>query len=151
MVSYLQQTTLKLTINLQYHICDLSAVQPLLLPGLLHCLSSFEEFTHGLRKYVSYYFLFIVLYRIANNAFNRLSIANALAINAKCLSTVNTVDLLPKVIKLLEEGLKQCHSLGKHTNVMHFTLTLSSSICRPIKNINLMDSQSPYSALSVEF
>lgn len=91
---------------------------------------AFDELKKGLRKYVSY-FLFRI-YRIANNAFNRLGVANAIAFDAERLSTVNTVDLLPKVIKstiihgfpfdkALEDGLRQCPSLGKHTNVVHFT------------------------------
>jgi hypothetical protein len=60
-----------------------------------------------------------------------LGVANALAFDAKRLSTVNTADLIAKVIKstivhgfefsnALQEALRQCPALGRHTNVVHF-------------------------------
>jgi hypothetical protein len=63
-------------------------------------------------------------------AFNSLGVANALAFDAKRFSTVNAVDILPKVVKhtiihgytfhdALEHALNQGIPLGRHTNVVH--------------------------------
>ncbi len=68
---------------------------------------------------------------ITDKGFNSLGVANALAFDSMSLSTVNTVDILTKVTKsvvihsysftpALEHTLKQCLTLGKHTNLLHF-------------------------------
>ena len=61
-----------------------------------------------------------------------LGIENALAFDVERLSTLNTVDLLPKITQsvvihgfnfteALEKALKENFKLGRHTNVFHFT------------------------------
>jgi hypothetical protein len=71
------------------------------------------------------------IYSVTNKASHSLGVANALAFDANRLSTVNTVDLITKVIKstiihgfefskALQEVLRQCPALGRHTNVYHF-------------------------------
>ncbi len=68
---------------------------------------------------------------ITDKGFYSLGVANALAFDSMSLSTVNTVDILTKVTKsvvihsysftpALEHTLKQCLTLGKHTNLLHF-------------------------------
>jgi hypothetical protein len=69
---------------------------------------------------------------IYNKASNSLAVGNALAFDAKRLSAVNTTDLLTKVTKsviingfdfspALEHALKHSPTLGRHTNVLHFS------------------------------
>ena len=78
-------------------------------------------------------FILSILYNIhsINKVFNSLGVANALAFDTLGLSPVDTVDVLTKVTKAtiihgytftkaLEHSLKQCVSLGRQTNVLHF-------------------------------
>lgn len=71
---------------------------------------------------------------------------NALAFDAKNLSTVNTVGLLTHVTKsmvihgfaftpALENALKECLTLGKHTGIIHFTPRSATKYLRAHKEM----------------
>jgi len=90
---------------------------------------------HSLALGLALYSEFISLLHIysciyTNYGFNSLGVSDALAFDAKNLSTVNTIELVMKLCKqiiilgeefssALRQSLRECVTVGKHTNIVH--------------------------------